>query len=158
MLLQYAFDVTALILAAASVMLFVQRKILYAVLMLVIAFAASAFIFVLLNQVLAAFLQLFVFVGGLSTYLVVAVSPEQKTANLSKMPYFAAGAIIITSALSLMVLRMPQVYLASNQNLVSAAASAFSGTYAFLLYLIIILLFSSTIGTVLLIRKQIRLV
>ena len=158
MLLQYAFDVTAFILAAASVMLFVQRKILYAVLMLVIAFAASACIFVLLNQVLAAFLQLFVFVGGLSTYLVVAVSPEQKAANLSKMSYFAAGAIIITSALSLMVLRMPQVYLASNQNLVSAAASAFSGTYAFLLYLIIILLFSSTIGTVLLIRKQIRLV
>ena len=56
---------------------FLSRKLMHSVIALTIAFTGSASVFALLGQAEMALLQLFVFVGGLSTYLIVAVAAEE---------------------------------------------------------------------------------
>lgn len=146
----------ALLTIASAVLIFAQSRLLYAALALALAFLGSAFVFLLLNQVLIALLQLFIFVGGLSTYLIVAVATEEKGKKLINRPYFAIAAILITASLIFSFSIWGQGTPASN-NFLTLATAAFGAGYV-LLYALMLLLFSATIGTVLLIRKFVKLV
>ena len=78
----YVFIALAALAVIASIFIFLQKRLIHAVLFLAIVFVSSSIIFLLLGQTLIAVLQMLIFVGGLSTYLIVAVATEEKGANL----------------------------------------------------------------------------
>ena len=151
-----SFAFMALLAILASVMLFLEEKLIRAAVALTLVFFSSSLVFVIIGQTFIALVQLLVFVGGLSTYLTVAVATEKKGARLNDLPIFAA----LSTVVSLGLLSMAP-YLPSSQPgpglFVASAIAAFSGEYAYL-YLIVVLLFTATIGSVLVIRKFKRLI
>ncbi len=74
-MLQFAlFVVLSLFELVSLVMLFLLKEQLHAVVSLTAAFFAVSLIFLTLEQPLLALMQLFVMVGGIATYLIVAVA------------------------------------------------------------------------------------
>ena len=70
----YAFVVLSAILIFFALMIFKSKRLLHAVLALTGVFFMSSVVLLLLGQPLAALLQLVILVGGMSTYLIVAVA------------------------------------------------------------------------------------
>ena len=56
--------ILAILTAASGIAMILQRRLVHSVIFLAVAAAFSSFIFLYLNQVLVALLQLLVFVGG----------------------------------------------------------------------------------------------
>lgn len=153
----YVFFALAALAVIASIFIFLQKKLIHAVLSLAIAFVFSALIFFLLGQTLIAVLQMLVFVGGLSTYLIVAVATEEKGANLISMRWLLALSVLLSIGLSLSIaVHVPLQSASSPAGFLGAASSAFANSYA-MLYMILILLFSVSISGVLILRKFTRL-
>ena len=153
----YVFLALAALAVIASISIFLQKKLIHAVLSLAIAFVSSAFIFFLLGQTLMAVLQMLVFVGGLSTYLIVAVATEEKGANLISLRWLLALSVVLSIGLSAtMVLHVPSQSASQPAGFLGAASSALANSYA-MLYMILILLFSVSISGILILRKFTRL-
>ena len=134
---------------------FLSRKLMHSVIALTVAFTGSASVFALLGQAEMALLQLFVFVGGLSTYLIVAVAAEESKKEIM-LPRFAAMAL---AASAILIIFSASLGAGQQQapSFASAAVSAFSSDYP-LLAIIALTLFSAAIGSILVLRKHIRLV
>src|SRR5574337_1295696 len=96
----YAYAAISVITVISALLLFLQKRLLYSAIALAIVFAGSALVFLYLGQTLLALIQLLVFVGGLSTYLVVAVATEEKGRKLFSPYVFIIAAIAISVALS----------------------------------------------------------
>ncbi len=143
-------------LVTAGIFVFVQRKLLHAVTALAAAAAVSALVFLYLNQALVALLQLLIFVGGLSTYLMVAVAAEEKFVNMRSAASFAAASILLGAVLIASVYGLP-ARAPSGTNFVQLAESAI-GQYYGLMLASIFLLFAVAIASVLVIRRFARLV
>jgi NADH:ubiquinone oxidoreductase subunit 6 (subunit J) len=154
----YAFGIVAAITLISAVLVFVERKLIHAVIALSVAFLGSALLFFLIGQTLPALLQLVVFVGGFSTYLIVAVATEEKRANLVSFRNFLVLSLILSVGIGVFLLRYLPV---SNTNLatnfLNVSASSFEQYYA-VFYLMLLLLFAVSISSVLIIRKFSRLV
>lgn len=158
MLDQNAFLIVAPLVVIASIMIFVQKKIIYSVLSLTAVFLGSAIVFYLLGQTFIAILQLIIFVGGLSTYVMVAVATEEKNLKLISLPFFFVIAIILFAGLTLILNYLPvQNPAATNPDFLIAASYALQSDYV-LLYLIALLLFAVTIGGTLVIKRFSRLI
>lgn len=158
MLDQNAFLIVAPLVVIASIMIFVQKKIIYSVLSLTAVFLGSAVVFYLLGQTFIAILQLIIFVGGLSTYVMVAVATEEKNLKMISLPFFFIIAIIFFAGLALILNYLPgQNPAAANPNFLVTAASALQSDYV-LLYLMVLLLFAVTIGGTLVIKRFSRLI
>ncbi len=142
---------------ASGILLFAFRKVLYAVLALSSAFLGSALIFLYLNQVIVALLQLLVFVGGLSTYLIVAVAAETKGTRLLRKYRFSIFFVFLAAALSSMMLYVGSGYSGSGNSFTASALSAFQEYYG-LLFAAVLLLFATTIGGLLVIKKFSRVI
>jgi NADH-quinone oxidoreductase subunit J len=154
----YAFYAIAAITLVSATLIFVERRLVYAVAALAVTFLGSALLFFLFGQTMMALLQLIVFVGGLSTYLIVAVSAEEKGAALIRLPLFLAVAAVAAAGLGFMLL----TYLPSNgvnlsTNFLAAASVALQNSYA-LFYVMATLLFAVAISGVLVIKKFTKLV
>ncbi len=152
---EIVYAVLAGLIILSALAIFTLRRIAHAILALTAAFAISSFIFLYLGEVLVALLQLLIFVGGLSTYLVVAMSSEEKNMRYSRVLSFTIAALVVTAGL-FVVLPTVGTPAASSNNLIAAAPAAFAGYYI-ILYAIALLLFSSAIGTVLFVRKFVKL-
>ena len=158
MLDQNAFLIVAPLVVIASIMIFVQKKIIYSVLSLTAVFLGSAVVFYLLGQTFIAILQLIIFVGGLSTYVMVAVATEEKNLKMISLPFFFIIAIIFFAGLALILNYLPgQNPTAANPDFLVTAASALQSDYV-LLYLMVLLLFAVTIGGTLVIKRFSRLI
>lgn len=152
------FVAISLLAAASAIALFASKRLLHAVLALTIAFMSSALLFLYLGETFIALLQLFVFVGGLSTYLVVAVAAESARGKFEFYIFiplaviFAIGlsGIAVSSGLSSQEPLMPASF-------ISASIAALT-TYYPVLGMLLLLLFSAVIGSILIIRKSVRLV
>lgn len=154
----YAFYVVSAITVASSILVFVEKRLVYAVAALATAFIGSALLFFLLGQTIIALLQLIVFVGGLSTYLIVAVSTEEKGAKLIFLPAFLATAAITAAALGYLLLGyISPVDTNAGANFLDAAAIAMQNSYA-LFYIMATLLAAVAISGVIIINKFIKLV
>ncbi len=152
------FIAISLLAAASAIALFASRRLLHAVLALTIAFMSSSLLFFYLGETFIALLQLFVFVGGLSTYLVVAVAAEAARGKF-ELYVFIPLAVLFVIGLS-------EIVINSNLSLPAPALPAsFTGAsiealtvYYPVLAMLLILLFSAVIGSILIIRKFVRLV
>ncbi len=142
--------------AATGIAVFLPKKLLHSVIFLALTAGASSLIFLYLDQVLLALLQLLVFVGGLSTYLLVAIATEEKEAGMRRSGAFVFVIIVILLDFSLFVYNQP-VARASGNSFSATAQIAFSSYFAFLL-ISIFLLFAVAISSVLVIKKISKLV
>lgn len=149
--------ISALTLISALI-LFLSRRLLHAVLALTFVFLGSALIFLYLGQTFAALLQLFIFVGGLSTYLIVAVASEESKSSL-KLPTFILLVIIVVGGLSALLINsgLNSTPPASPNDFVASAGAALSTYYPFL-FALLILLFSAVMGSILILRKFVKLI
>jgi NADH:ubiquinone oxidoreductase subunit 6 (subunit J) len=146
----------AAILLASSAAVFILKKIMHAVIALTLAFTSSALIFIYLGETMIGLLQLFIFVGGLSTYLIVVISNEDKGKVYGRLPAFIAVAAITTVVMLFAVGSLPQSLALTNNNMIQTAPDAFEDYYP-LLYALAALLFSAAAGTVLFIKKFVKL-
>lgn len=138
-----------------AVLMFLQRKLVNAVICLAAAAVGSSLLLLYVSQTLAALLQIFVFVGGLSTYLVIAVGSEEKQAQmLGRVKFFVAAAAML-AGLSLMLGGIDSSLQPTGNSLVSSAAVAFQDQYAFL-YAAVFLVFATATGSVLVMKRFTR--
>lgn len=140
----------------SGVAIFLRRKLLHAVLFLALASLGSSLLLLYVNQVLVALLQLLVFVGGLSTYLLVAVAAEVKQAKMISLTRFFVVAIVAALVMSLFVYAASGDVLAGN-DFSTVAQSAFSTYYA-MLFVAVLLLFAVAMCGVVVIKKFSRMV
>jgi NADH:ubiquinone oxidoreductase subunit 6 (subunit J) len=159
-------DVPSLIVFAAvsaftigsAVSIFILKRLLHAVVALTFVFVGSALVFLDLGQTLFALLLLLVFIGGISTYLIVAVATEEKKAGIISIPAF----FLLVFVFALVVSFFTFQGLSQNENAAQAldlsqtVATALQTQYL-LLYFMVLLLFSSAIGGLLVIKKFTKL-
>lgn len=150
------FIVIAIITLGSGIALFLSKRLLHSVIGLTIAFMGSAMFFIYLGQDLIALLQLFIFVGGLSTYLIVAVAAEESVAS-TKLLNFIILAAVLTIGLS-EVLIGPSAGIQLQENSFTALVSSSLTAYYPMLFVLAMLLFGTVIGSILVIKKFIRLV
>ena len=148
------FAVFAVFTAGAALAVFFQRSLMRAVAALALSFVGSAVVFYTIGQGLLALLQLLVFVGGLSTYLIIAVSSEHR--EFGNRIALVALAVIFAAGLSIMLLGM-QNFQQGDANVSGYVATAFS-QYWPMLFIIALALFGAAMASVLVIRRFVRLV
>src|SRR5208283_373994 len=93
------FIIISILTIGSAMAVFFSKRLLHAVLALTLAFGGSALFFLYADQPFAAFLQLFILVGGLSTYLIVALASEESKGSFSPRG-FVALLIIAAAVLS----------------------------------------------------------
>jgi len=147
--------VIALFTIAGALAVFLSRRLLHSVLALTAAFAGSAMVFLYMGQDLVALLQLFVFVGGLSTYLVVAVAGEEAKHSLSSLR-FVPVLVVLAMALSTIFLGSGVSASSSGNSFTAAAGSAFIAYYP-ILFALALLLFSTVMGSIMIMKRFVRL-
>ena len=94
--------------------------------------------------------------GGLSTYLIVVISIEDKGRVYGNLPLFAVVALLLSIVLIFAVQYLPTGLAAAPNSMLQTAPDAF-GAYYPLLYMLVLLLFSAAAGTVLFIKKFVKL-
>ena len=156
MILDYLPILLAIITVLAGIGVFLQKKSFHSVIFLALASTGSALIFLYVGQTLIALLQLLVFVGGLSTYLIVAIATEEKQAKMSSNIVFLVASMVIAAGLSLLVYTLQPVQIGNN-DFSTIAQNAFSQYYA-LFFAAVFLMFAVGIGSVLVMKKFTRLV
>lgn len=150
------FIAISMITIGAGLAVFLSRRLLHSVIALTFAFIGSALVFIYLGQTFVALLQLFVFVGGLSTYLIVAVASEAAKENFSYVRFVPMLAMII---LGLSTLLAVSGYYPGRvaSSFVAMSASAISRYYP-VLFMLGLLLFSTVIGSILVMKRFLKLV
>lgn len=71
------FVAVALAALVSSILIFIFRDTLHAIIALTMLFLANSFLFLMLDQVLLAVIQLFIMIGGISTFLFVGAASSQ---------------------------------------------------------------------------------
>jgi NADH:ubiquinone oxidoreductase subunit 6 (subunit J) len=140
----------------ASYAVLAEKQIFRSVIALTLAFTGSSLLFMFLDQTFVAFLQLFIFVGGLSTYLIVAIAAEETKKKPISIAYFTVLALLLSAGLSAIAVRSGPASVHGSSFL--GAASAAISSYYPMLYAFALLLFACTLGSVIVLRKHIRLI
>ncbi len=153
----YAFYLLAPLIVISAALIFVQKRLVRAVVALTTTFIGTAILFFLLGQTLIAIIMLIVFVGGLSVYLIVAVATEEKNANLIILPSFAIVAVVLFAALTIILNYFPAQPGAASPSFLNSAAIAFQSDYP-ILYMLVILLFGITLAGAMVIKRFSKLV
>ncbi len=151
-----SFAIVSFIILLSSIMIFYQKSIMRAVVLLTISFGSSSLIFFILNQNFIALLQLFIFVGGMSTYLIVAVSSEYKKIKEIDFVKICIVAAVIFSAVFLSIVGVTSNNAVQSTNMSSYFAYTFENYFP-LIYATIVMLFLTSMGSVLIIRKYVKL-
>jgi NADH-quinone oxidoreductase subunit J len=147
------FALISIAVLAAPVLLFLFKDILHAVLALSALFFFNSLVFLLLGQPLLAVIQLFVMVGGVSTFLFVgAASGAYPNFKYNKLAVFVIIGIILFAVV---------VYPLNSVQFTGTGANQFnSQDIAFQLeasspifYLMALVMFSVCFGSVLLLKK-----
>jgi NADH:ubiquinone oxidoreductase subunit 6 (subunit J) len=156
MLEVYIFSIISAMTIAASVLVTASKKLLYSAIFLAIAFLGSALLFFLIGQTMIALLQLIVFVGGLSTFLIVSIASENKLPRLINLWHFVAVAVILFAAIFYTTSAFMPYTSASPSNFLDVASAALSTGYA-VFYIMAMLLFAVALSGVFIIKKFTKL-
>lgn len=152
------FIVLSLVELLSITLIFVFKDIPHSVLALSMAFFLNSLLFLILEQPLLALIQLFIMVGGISTYLFVGV------ASLS-FPRFKHTSHLFLSLLSIVFFTVcfykatsMQFPIQQQNTLSDQAIAAYLASSIGQLYIITFVLFGVALGSILLLRKidQIR--
>ncbi len=155
-MLPLLFMLLSLFILGSGIALFLSEKLLNSVLALTSAFIGSSLLFFYLGRTFIGLLQLFVLVGGLSTYLIVAVATDEESSEINRKRFIAV-LFIVALSLSLLLFRTaPETELSGNY-FQRAAVTALNSYYPLLLGLSL-LLFSAVVGSIIVIKRLVRLV
>lgn len=141
----------------SSLFVFFQRKLVHAVLALTMAFSSSSMLFLVLNQPFIALLQLLVFVGGLSTYLMISLSNEEKKAKYLRLALFVPLVVVLTVWFYFFAQMAFTAYTFVGGSINNTFAMALENYYP-LFFIFAVLLFATALGSVLFIKKLTKLV
>ena len=150
----------AALIIIASALVFVFKDVLHVAVALTTVFLANSLLFLVLGQPILAIIQLFIMVGGVSTYLFVGVA----SASYSHFKYInyaalASLALLIFAIMAYGAVRSGTVASAGTANATNTyssnqIASSFSSGYTIAsMYAIAAMLFSLSLGAILLLNK-----
>jgi NADH-quinone oxidoreductase subunit J len=153
MLSEIIFGVAAVVAIGASLFMFKAREMTHAMLAFLFVTISAAALLVVLDLPLLALLQLFIMVGGVSTYLFVGVSSE----NLSRFRHSSLSVLVVL-AIALAV--VPVYKIASGVQSLGAQSNSLStafitsavGANLALFYMLAILLFGVGIGSIMMMK------
>ena len=138
---------------AAIAFIFISKSLLHSVMSLTLAFVANSALFLAMQQPFLAIIQLFIFVGGISTYAIVGVA----SAGFSKFPHtnkiaFIGVFIILLAMISYPIFGMKNVAVSHNP-FTSLQVKTGISSYIGLFYLITAMLFGIAIGSIILVKS-----
>lgn len=142
----------------AAMIIFIEKDLFKAALGLAVVFASSAGIILLLGQPLIALFQLLILVGGLSTYLIVAVASEGRAGFLHTNMLVLSISFIVLGGVLLYAIAMHPYPGSLTGAAIGQSISLSISEYYPLMYAMVFLLFSIGIGSILLMRRVIRMV
>jgi NADH:ubiquinone oxidoreductase subunit 6 (subunit J) len=152
MMYEYIFGIIAVVEIASATGIFLFRDVMHSALALAIMFLVNSAAFMALGEPLLAIIQLFILVGGVATYLFVGVASDHQSER--RHTNFAAFSIL--SILVFAFVAYPYIgYFTgspSAQLTASSISAEFSSGYQ-LLYVLVILLFGSALGSILLLKS-----
>lgn len=153
------FALFALIGIAAGIVVLIQRSLFKAAIALAIVFVAvSGFIF-LTSQTMVTLLQLFVLVGGLSTYLIVAVASErQATFRHVDIGVLATVFVVLGAVMFYATVNATQNAQSQSAPMINSEISVAIGANMALLGAVVFLMFALAIGSIMLIKRVVKLV
>ncbi len=145
--------ITAMAIVLSGLML-LFRNILYTVIALTGLFIANSLFFLLLGQPLLAVVQLFIMVGGISTFLFVGVASY----NYSRFKFTRVGVLVIVWVVmtAVMLIPLPSMTFSSPSRAVfgSAAVTLSMGPSVALFYIMLIVMFGITLGSIILLKRM----
>lgn len=147
------FIIVALLEVVFASLMFYFKNILHTVLALAMLFVVNSGMFLILGQPLLALLQLFIMVGGVSTYVFVGVASSgySKFKNTNYLALIAMS-VVIAALFSIKTLQINTII--AQQNVVTGQLIAQSlSSNLGLIYLIAIMVFGTGIGSILLVKK-----
>ena len=138
---------------AAIAFIFISKSLLHSVMGLTLAFVANSALFLAMQQPFLAIIQLFIFVGGISTYAIVGVA----SASFSKFPHtnktaFLGVFIILLAMISYPIFGMKNAAVSHNSFTALQVKTGIS-SYIGLFYLITAMLFGIAIGSIILVKS-----
>jgi NADH:ubiquinone oxidoreductase subunit 6 (subunit J) len=153
MLSEIVFAVASIVAFGAALFMFKAREMAHAMLGFLLITIAAAGLLVVLDLPLLALLQLFIMVGGVSTYLFVGVSSE----NLSRFRHTSLPVLVV---LAIALAAVPIYRISMLQNLggqsnalnASVISAAVSSNIT-LFYMLAILLFGIGVGSIIMMKS-----
>ena len=147
------FMVLALIEIASAMAVYMLRDLLHSVLALASFFTVNSALLLMLAQPMIALLQLFIMVGGISTFIFVGVASSGYSRFRSENYHALGIAYIALFVLLAVSIVMSQVYgSANNQLSPTAIAQSLSGNIA-LLYFAVLLLFGAGFSSIVVMKR-----
>jgi NADH-quinone oxidoreductase subunit J len=152
----FVFAIISALALASALLLFYFRGILHAVLALTVVFALNSALFLFLDQPLLAVVQLFILVGGVSTFLFVGVaSAELVQFKFSKMLLLVVLWAVLFIAIAYPMYRSGYTMQETGSNFFGPAdiGSALSQSPA-VFYAIMLMLFSVSLGAIIALKRM----
>ncbi len=150
---------TLLLISSAGV--FITRRLLRSVVLLAVLSIIIAVIFALLGQALIGILQLIIFIGGLSTFFIVAFGSEPERALRKHEGIFVGEFLAFAIAFGLLLIYAFVKFIPNEQvaesSFMQSVVSAFSQYYLFF-YFLSIFVFLISFGSLLVIRRLLKVV
>ncbi|MDE1869608.1 MAG: hypothetical protein KGH71_01315 [Candidatus Micrarchaeota archaeon] len=142
----------------SGVVLLAQKSLFKSAISLAILFVAVGGFILLTNQTLITLFQLFILVGGLSTYLIVAVASERESAFRHVDMRVFAVVFVLFGALMVYAIAINAGPAAPTTPGIMAEVSSAIGSYYGLMGAVVFLMFAIGIGSIMLIKKVVRIV
>lgn len=152
--IEFAVLAAATLIAAFAV--FAEKSIFKSALALAATFFIVSISLLLLAQPVIAVIQLFVLVGGLSTYAIVAVASETKAHSYKINPKtmiatFIALFILLSYAL------LPGIASVNTSSSSAYTATGFAlSSYGSAIYMVVIFMFSVAAGSIIIIKRYLK--
>lgn len=147
------FIVIAVLEILAAAMIFMFRDLLHSVLALSFVFVMNSAMFFVLNQPLLALMQLFIMVGGVSTYLFVGVGSESYSRfKHTNYKILVLVYVIFFIAIAARTVQVTQISVSQNTISNGTVSESISSNVG-LFYLIAAMLFGVGFSSILMIRK-----
>ncbi len=141
---------------ASALAIYLSENVFKSAIALAATFTIVSLALLLLNQPVVAVLQLLIIVGGLSTYLVVAVASESKKYMWpTDLRIFAVTSIMVFVASMYIILPTISSMNISNPNIYSEFLQTLQ-TYAVTIYFAVVLMFAAAIGSMIVIKSTIN--
>lgn len=146
----------AIFMVSSGIAVFLSKRLLFSVLFLAVSAIGSSLVFLYLSQTLVALLQLLVFVGSFSTYLVVAVAAEDREEKRISVLKFVVAAVIMAAGLSYFVYGVAPGQ--ANENSFSQVAQVVFFDYYAPLFASVFVLFATALCSVVILKKFSKMV
>ncbi|HVA82833.1 MAG TPA: hypothetical protein VNF06_01590 [Candidatus Aquilonibacter sp.] len=142
----------------SGVVLLSQKSLFKSAIALAIVFVAVGGFILLTNQSLITLFQLFILVGGLSTYLIVAVASERESEfRHVDMRVFVVVFVIFGALMAYAIGTSTPSPTPTTPGILAEVANSISSYYA-IMGAIVFLMFALGIGSIMLIKKVVRIV